>query len=102
MLRDPAQPWTLDELAAEAATSRATLVRLFRGMTGRAPLAFLANLRLLLARNRLRASYEPVAAIAAEVGYESETAFSRAYARHFGTTPGADRKHRTGGLQRSS
>ena len=78
-------------------TSRATLVRLFRAASGRAPLALLANLRLSLARNRLRASSEPIAAIAAEVGYESETAFSRAYARHFTTAPGADRKHRAAG-----
>ncbi len=92
MLRDPARHWTLDELAGQAMTSRATLVRLFRAAAGRAPLAFLATLRLSLARNRLRASSEPIAAIAAEVGYESETAFSRAYARHFTTAPGADRK----------
>src|SRR6202048_4212044 len=30
MLRAPAHPWTLDELAAEAHVSRATLVRIFR------------------------------------------------------------------------
>ncbi len=93
MLRDPARHWTLDELAEQAMTSRATLVRLFRAACGHAPLAFLANLRLSLARSRLRAGSEPIAAIAAEVGYESETAFSRAYARHFATAPGADRKH---------
>ena len=93
MLRDPARQWTLDELAEQAMTSRATLVRLFRAACGRAPFAFLANLRLSLARNRLRASSEPLATIAAEVGYESETAFSRAYARHFMVAPGADRKH---------
>ena len=93
MLRDPARHWTLDELAEQAMTSRATLVRLFRAASGSPPLAFLANLRLSLARSRLRASSEPIAAVAAAVGYESETAFRRAYARHFSVAPGADRKH---------
>ena len=91
VLHDPARNWTLDELARQAMTSRATLVRLFRASCGRTPLAFLAELRLSLARNRLRTCSEPIASIAAEVGYESETAFNRAYARHFSVTPGADR-----------
>lgn len=97
MLREPARHWTLDELAEQALTSRATLVRLFRSTCGQAPLAFLASLRLSLARNRLRAGSEPIAAIAEEVGYESETAFSRAYTRHFSISPGADRKVRAVG-----
>jgi AraC family transcriptional activator of mtrCDE len=97
MLADPARHWTLDELAEHAMTSRATLVRLFRAACGRAPLAFLAHLRLSLARNRLRAGSQPIAAIAGDVGYESETAFSRAYARHFAIAPGADRKHQAAG-----
>ena len=92
MLRDPARPWTLDELAAQAMTSRATLVRLFRANVDRAPLAYLAELRLLLARNRLLAGDAPIVAVAAKVGYESETAFSRAYTRRFGIAPGADRR----------
>jgi len=57
-----------------------------------APLAFLSELRFTLARNRVRTSQKPVAIIAESVGYESETAFSRAYHRRFGVAPGADRK----------
>jgi AraC family transcriptional regulator, activator of mtrCDE len=92
MLADPARPWTLDELAAEAATSRATLVRLFQKATGAAPLAFLAELRLSLAQRRLVSSRASLAEIAEEAGYQSESAFSRAYSRRFGVTPGAARK----------
>ncbi len=92
MLADPARPWTLDELAAEAATSRATLVRLFQKATGAAPLAFLAELRLSLAQRRLVSSRASLAEIAEESGYQSESAFSRAYSRRFGVTPGATRK----------
>ncbi|HTH96169.1 MAG TPA: AraC family transcriptional regulator [Stellaceae bacterium] len=92
MLDDPAHPWSLDDLAAEAATSRASLVRMFRQAAGMAPLAFLAELRLTLARHRLIASTASVAEIGETVGYQSETAFSRAYQRRFAISPGADRK----------
>lgn len=94
MLVDPARNWTLDELAERGITSRATLVRLFRLAVNMAPLAFLAELRLTLAKHRILASRAPLAQIAEEVGYQSETAFSRAYQRRFGNAPGADRKGR--------
>lgn len=98
MLADPAHTWTLDTLADRANTSRATLVRLFQRAVGIAPLAFLAELRLSLARSRLLATGRPLAVIAEEVGYQAETAFSRAYRRRFGIAPGAERK-RTGGAE---
>lgn len=93
MLKTPGRAWTLDELAEHAGASRATTVRLFQRATGLSPLAFLADLRLTLARNRLRATNIPIAVIAQEVGYGSETAFSRAYRRRFAGTPAQDRKY---------
>jgi AraC family transcriptional activator of mtrCDE len=92
MLARPDKPWTLDELAAEARTSRATLVRMFQRAAGAAPLAFLAELRLSLARRRLAATSDPIAVIAQDVGYGSERAFSRAYSRRYGAAPGGDRR----------
>ena len=91
LLDDVSRDWTLDELADQALTSRATLVRLFRKAVGTPPLTFLADLRLNLARHRLRATDAPLALIAEEVGYGSETAFSRAYHRRFGRPPGSER-----------
>ncbi len=91
MLHEPARPWTLDELAAHANTSRATLVRQFQAAVHMAPAAYLAELRLTLARGRIRASRQPLAIIAENVGYQSETAFNRAYPRQFGTAPSNDR-----------
>lgn len=88
MLHDPAHEWTLDELAERAVASRATLVRLFRRTAGVAPLAFLTELRLMLARQRLAASGDPIGQIAADVGYQSEAALSRAFLRRFGVRPG--------------
>jgi AraC family transcriptional activator of mtrCDE len=96
MLAEPAYAWTLDELAKRASTSRATLVRFFRKAVDAAPLAFLAELRLSLARHRMLATNTPLALIAEEVGYQSDTAFSRAYQRQFGVAPGADRRGEVG------
>ena len=96
MLADPARDWTLDGLAEIAATSRATLVRLFQKEGGAAPLAFLGELRLNLAHRRLVSSRESLAGIAEAVGYQSESALSRAYRRHFGIAPGAARKAHEG------
>jgi AraC family transcriptional activator of mtrCDE len=96
MLAEPGRGWTLDELAKRASTSRATLVRLFRNAVRVAPLAFLTELRLSLARHRMLATSTPLAVIAEEVGYQSETAFSRAYRRRFGVAPGADRRGEIG------
>jgi AraC family transcriptional regulator, activator of mtrCDE len=91
MVDDPARNWTLDELAACANASRASLVRMFRGTAQQSPVAFLAELRLELARRKLSATALPVAAIAGEVGYKSESAFSRAFHRRFGVRPGETR-----------
>jgi AraC family transcriptional regulator, activator of mtrCDE len=88
MLRAPGHDWTLDALAAEAHVSRASLVRIFRKTAGVAPLAFLTDLRLGLARQRLAATEASIARVAAEVGYQSESAFARAFHRRFKTTPG--------------
>ena len=87
MLDDPARNWTLDELAACANASRASLVRMFRRSAQQSPLAFLADLRLELAQRKLSATALPVAKIADEVGYKSESAFSRAFHRRFGMRP---------------
>jgi AraC family transcriptional activator of mtrCDE len=92
MLRDPSHDWTLDELAAHAATSRATLVRAFRATCGIAPLAFLTSLRLGLARRRLETTADAIAQVAADVGYHSEAALSRAFQRRFGVRPHSVRR----------
>lgn len=87
MLRHPAREWTLDDLAAEGHTSRATLVRMFRRNVGMAPLTFLQDLRLNLGDRYIRASSLPLTQIAERVGYQSTSAFSRAYLKRFGATP---------------
>lgn len=91
MLREPARPWSLADLADHAATSRATLTRAFRAAVDCPPRAFLTDLRLGLARRQLLRGSSP-AQVATEVGYESESALSRAMHRQYGMRPGAIRR----------
>ncbi len=88
MMNDPIRAWSLDELADIAAMSRASLVRAFHRAGAPAPLAFLAELRLAIARRRLSDGGASLERIAAEVGYHSQTAFSRAFVRKYGMRPG--------------
>src|SRR6202158_3337483 len=96
MLRAPAHPWTLDELAAEAHVSRATLVRIFRREGDIPPLGLLSELRLGLARYRLGSTAETLAQVAAAVGYDSESAFARAFRKRYGISPGRLRARHDG------
>jgi AraC family transcriptional activator of mtrCDE len=64
---------------------------MFKKLAHAAPLEFLATLRLELARRKLATSRQPLGDIAADVGYQSESAFSRAFRRRFGITPGQAR-----------
>ncbi|MDG3441058.1 AraC family transcriptional regulator [Nitrospirillum amazonense] len=88
LVGDPARPWTLDDLADQAHLSRASLVRAFRAAGAPAPLAFLAQVRMTLAVRHLVAEGLSLAETAARVGYESESAFSRAFKRHYNAAPG--------------
>jgi AraC-like DNA-binding protein len=93
MLHDrPEERWTLDLLAREAHVSRATLARRFAEAVGEPPLAYLARWRMDLAAQRLKHSDDTIDTIAREVGYTSEFAFNRAFARHRGEPPGRYRR----------
>lgn len=88
----PSERWTLDALAREAHLSRATLARRFNEEVGEPPLTYLARWRMQLAAQRLKHSSDSVEAIAHDVGYTSEYAFNRAFARHRGLPPGRYRR----------
>jgi AraC family transcriptional regulator, activator of mtrCDE len=92
MMEDLAKDWSLDALAVTAAVSRATLVRAFKKLSGLPPLAFLTEVRLGIARHRIAQTGEPLGKIAADVGYLSEAALSRALLRRYSIRPGALRR----------
>ena len=90
--RSPARLWTLDELARTAGSSRSVLAERFQHLVGSSPIQYLTQWRMLLASSLLRGSDAPLARIAEEVGYQTDTAFSRAFRREFGSPPAAWRK----------
>ncbi|MGR3278316.1 cupin domain-containing protein [Acaryochloris marina NIES-2412] len=91
---NPAHPWTVPELASHLNLSRTTLAQRFRQLLGQPPIQYLTQWRLQLASQQLRNTDAGIAKIAAEVGYESEAAFSRAFKRYVGVPPGTWRNHK--------
>ncbi|MFL6110995.1 MAG: AraC family transcriptional regulator [Catenulispora sp.] len=87
MHADPARPWRLEELAHAAALSRTAFAVRFRQTVGVPPLTYLYTWRMNLAARALRRDGTPVALLAREVGYGSESAFSNAFKRATGTSP---------------
>jgi AraC-like DNA-binding protein len=92
MHKRPAHSWTLEELARSAGTSRSVLAERFQHLMGNSPMQYLTQWRMLLACNLLRRSNAPLARIAEDVGYKTDTAFSRAFRREFGAPPAAWRR----------
>lgn len=84
---EPARRWTLQALAERAGMSRSTFALRFKAAVGDAPMAYLTRWRMLLAGDRLANSGDPVSAIALDLGYESESAFSTAFKRVMGRPP---------------
>jgi AraC-like DNA-binding protein len=88
----PAHPWTLEELAGETNSSRSNVAKRFAELVGQPPMQYLAQWRMQVAANILAQSVAKVATIGAEVGYDSEAAFSRAFKKATSFAPGAWRE----------
>lgn len=84
---EPGAPWTVETLARRAGVSRSVLAERFAQSMGLSPIKYLTAWRLELAAARLMDSDDALAEIAAEVGYDSEASFNRAFKRHTGSPP---------------
>jgi AraC-like DNA-binding protein len=91
--KSPSRAWTLEELASEAGTSRSVLAEKFQLIVGIPPMQYLTQWRMLLAANLLAGSNAPLIQIAEEVGYQTDTAFSRAFSREYGAPPAKWRRN---------
>ena len=92
--RRVADPWTIASLADQVGISRSALVERFTRYLCEPPMTYLTRWRLQLAARSLKGTPKGVAEIAAEVGYESEAAFNRAFKREFGLPPGQYRREK--------
>jgi AraC-like DNA-binding protein len=85
---EPARRWTLASLASLASMSRTSLATRFRTLVGTSVHAYIARLRMITAATLLEDPIRPkLARVAAQVGYGSEAAFSRAFVREMGVAP---------------
>ena len=84
---DPARPWRVGELAAQAGLSRTAFAVRFRRVGGETPMGYLTTLRMLHAAEALRRGGGRLAQVAAEAGYASESAFGTAFKRTMGASP---------------
>jgi AraC-like DNA-binding protein len=90
----PTLAWTLPRLAKDVGSSRSKLADRFTRFVGRPPMRYLAHWRMQLAARLLADGAAKVSAIASDVGYDSEAAFSRAFKKIVGMAPAAWRQRR--------
>jgi AraC-like DNA-binding protein len=98
----PAENWTLDSLSRKIGLSRTIFAERFTHYVEIPPMQYLARWRLQLASRLLEKSGTCIARAAAEVGYESEAAFNRAFKKFVGVPPGAWRKDRQAAVRQET
>lgn len=85
---NPAHQWRVTELAQRAGMSRSAFTSLFSQVVGKTPASYLKTWRLALGHYRLHSGVS-VKAVAPDVGFGSQAAFSRAFSREYGYAPSA-------------
>ncbi len=88
MHENPGAPWTVQSLAARAGMSRTAFAMKFKETVGATPLEYLTRWRMMVAGDRLVRSTNPISEIGQALGYDSHSAFSLAFKRVMGCSPG--------------
>jgi AraC-like DNA-binding protein len=84
---NPGHRWTLQELAESVGMSRSIFALKFKETVGETPMEYLTRWRMLLAGDRLKTAADSLSDIALSLGYESESAFGKAFKRVMGYSP---------------
>jgi AraC-like DNA-binding protein len=90
--RDPARAWSVATLAHEVAMSRSAFAARFAALVGEPPMRYVARWRMHVALTALKEESATLGELALRLGYRSEAAFSRAFKRFIGVSPGAVRR----------
>lgn len=90
--QQPWHAWTLNELCTRAGVSKSVLSEKFTTLIGHSPIEYLTVWRLQIAAHWLMEPAMSVERVAERCGYESAPAFSKAFKRHFGVSPGSCRR----------
>jgi len=83
----PQRGWTIEILAKDVGLSRSVLAERFADLLGMPPMHYLAKWRMQIAAGLLSSGNANIASVAAEIGYASEAAFSRAFKKMVGVPP---------------
>ena len=92
--QQPGRNWTVAQLAEQCNTSRSVFADRFQVTIGMTPLRYVTELRMRLASQWLTLERLPIEEVALRLGYTSQAAFSRAFKRITGKTPGLSRQSR--------
>jgi AraC-like DNA-binding protein len=95
MHENPAEAWTMGQVADRVGLSRSALHERFVQFIGLTPMQYLTNWRMQIASRLLTQSSATLVSVALDTGYESEAAFSRAFKRAVGVPPSVWRRERS-------
>jgi AraC-like DNA-binding protein len=90
--RYPTHPWSVETIAERIGMSRSAFAARFMTLVGEPPMHYVRQWRFNVAISWLKESDLPIAEIADQLGYQSEAAFSRAFKKFVGQTPGSLRR----------
>ena len=90
---DVNNPWTVELLAEAAGMSRSAFAERFKGLLGQTPLEYVTEWRMQKAVQFLQQRDKKLLDVAQSIGYESDAAFSKAFKRVVGLTPGEYRRN---------
>ena len=93
MHNSPGDPWTLQALADHVGMSRSVFASRFKSIVGLTPMDYLTRWRMMLAGDRLQHANSSLGEIAAALGYDSESAFGKAFRRTMGCSPRQYSRH---------
>lgn len=91
--RDPGRAWTVASLANEVAMSRSAFAARFKELVGESPMQYITRWRMNVALTWLKEEDVSLGELANRLGYQSEAAFSRAFKRFIGVSPGIARRN---------
>jgi len=90
--REPWKPWTIAELCSRAGLSKTVLSGKFAALIGASPIEYLTSWRMQIAARWLKESGMSIERVAERCGYDSAPAFSKAFKRSLGVSPGTYRR----------